>query len=92
MQRKQRHLSASRFAYAKSRFSHTEAQLNLIKGKQCVLLCETKAKTSCAVTTDMPSHNAAHVIYATKALGSFVCMFVLMIVSHETAMVMMVHF
>ena len=65
--------------------------MNLIKGKQCVLLCETKAKTSCAVTTDMPSHDAAHVIYATKALGGLVCMFVLKIVSHETAMVMLVH-
>ena len=63
--------------------------MNLIKGKQCVLLCETKAKTSCAVTTDMPSHDAAHVIYATKGL---VCMFVSVILSHETAMVMLVHF
>ena len=58
----------------------------------CVCVCETKAKISCAVTTGMLSHDAAHVIYATKALGSLVCMFVLMIVSHERAMVMLVHF
>ena len=63
-----------------------------IKRKQCVLLCETKAKTSCAVTTDILSHDAAHVIYATKALGSLVCMFVSMLVSHETAMVTLIHF
>ena len=66
--------------------------MTLIKRKQCVLLCETKAKTSCVVTTDIFSHDAAHVIYATKALDSLVCMFVLMIVSHETAMVSLIHF
>ena len=56
-------------------------------------MCFAKAKTSCAETTGMPSHDAAHVIYVlTKALGSLVCIFVLMSVSHETAMVMFVHF
>ena len=39
-------------------------------------VCFAKAKTSCAETTGMPSHDTAHVIYATKALGSLVCMFV----------------
>ena len=66
--------------------------MTLIKRKQCVLLCETKAKTSCAVTTDILSHDAAHVIYVTKALDSLVCMFVLVLVFHETAMVTLVHF
>ena len=66
--------------------------MTLIKRKQSVLLCETKVKTSCAVTTDIFSHDAAHVIYATKALGSLVCVFVLMLVSHETATVTLIHF
>ena len=66
--------------------------MTLIKRKQCVLLCETKTKTSCALTTDIFSHDAAHVIFATKALDSLVCMFVLVLVSHETAMVMLIHF
>ena len=66
--------------------------MTLIKRKQCVLLCETKAKHSCAVTTDIFSHDAAHVIYATKALDSLVCMFVLMLVSPETAMVTLILF
>ena len=63
--------------------------MTLIKRKQCVLLCETKAKTSCAVTMDIFSHDAAHVtsIYATKALDSVLCMCVLILVSHEIAMV-----
>ena len=60
--------------------------------ENCVLLCETKAKTSCAVTADMLSHDAAHVIYATKTLDSLVCTFVLILVSHETAMVMLIQF
>ena len=66
--------------------------MTLIKGKQCVLLCETKAETSCALTTDIFSHDAAYVIFATKALDSLVCMFVLVLVSHETAMVTLIHF
>ena len=66
--------------------------MTLIKRKQCVLLCETKAKTSCAVTKDIFSHEAAHVIYATKALDSLVCVFVFMLVSHETAMVTVILF
>ena len=53
---------------------------------------KTKAKTSWAVTTDIFSHDTAHVIYATKALDSLICMFVLMHVSHETAMVTSIHF
>ena len=40
----------------------------------------------------MLSHDVAHVIYATKALDSLVCTFVLMLVSHETAMVMLIQF
>ena len=56
------------------------------------MFCETKAKTSCAVTADMLSHDAAHVIYATKALDSLVCTFVLMLVNNETAMVMLIQF
>ena len=66
--------------------------MTLIKRKQCVLLCETKAKTSSALTTDIFSHDAAHVIFATKALDSLVCMFVLVLVYHETAMVTLFHF
>ena len=66
--------------------------MTLIKRKHCVLLCETKAKTSCALTTDIFPHDAAHVIFATKALDSLVCMFVLVLVSHETAMVTLIHF
>ena len=41
--------------------------MTLTKRKQCALLCETKVKTSCAVTTDIFSHDAAGVICATKS-------------------------
>ena len=53
---------------------------------------KTKAKTTWAVTADMLSHDAAHVIHAIKALDSLVCTCVLMIVSHETVMVMLIQF
>ena len=49
-----------------------------------------KGEDQSAVTTDIISHDAAHVIYAIKALDSLVCMFVLMLVSHETAMVTLI--
>ena len=65
--------------------------MTLIKRKLCFAILN-KGETSCALTTDMFSHDAAHVIFATKALDSLVCMFVLVLVSHETAIVTLIHF